>query len=78
MESDATSRTPDSSVSFEIPLTVTRDENHVADEDTEDAKNQGQVMVRSTILLQLDKVEETHRSCMARYKYNCGLCTPSH
>jgi len=44
VESDATSRTPDSSVSFEIPLTVTRDENHVADEDTEDAKTSyGQV-----------------------------------
>jgi len=44
VESDATPRTPGSSVVFEIPPTMTRDENHVTDEDTEDIENQGQVM----------------------------------
>ena len=42
--SDATPCTPSSSVSFEIPLTMARDENHVANEDTKDIKNQGQFM----------------------------------
>ena len=37
--SDVTPRTPDSLVSFEIPLIVTRDENQVADEDTKDIEN---------------------------------------
>ena len=44
VESYATPRTPVSSISFEIPPTVTHDENDVADEDTEDIENQGQVM----------------------------------
>jgi len=42
VESDATPHTPDSSVS--IPPTVTLDENHVVDEDSEDTENQGQVI----------------------------------
>ena len=37
--SDATLCTPDISVSFEISLTVTHDENHGADEDTEDIEH---------------------------------------
>jgi len=40
VESDAIPCTPGSLVSFEIPLTVTRDENHVADKETEDIENQ--------------------------------------
>jgi len=40
VESDATLCTPGSSVSFEIPLTVIRDENQVANDDTEDIENQ--------------------------------------
>ena len=42
VESVAIPRTPGSSVVFEIPPTMTRDENHVTDEDTEDIENQGQ------------------------------------
>ena len=38
VKSDATPRTPGSSVSFEISLTMTQNENHVADEDTEDVE----------------------------------------
>jgi len=34
VESDVTPHTPGSSVSFEISRTVTRDEDHVADEDS--------------------------------------------
>ena len=34
-------RTPDGSVSLEIPPIVTRDEDHVANEDIEDTENQG-------------------------------------
>jgi len=41
---------------------VIQDENHVADEDTEDTENQGQIMYQSNILLQLDEVEEIHRN----------------
>jgi len=44
VESDATPQTPDSSVPFEMPPTVTRDEKHVADKDTEDTENQRYVM----------------------------------
>ena len=44
MESNSTPRTLGSSVSFEILLTLTRDENHVANEDTEGTENQEQVM----------------------------------
>ena len=43
VESDATPHSSRSSVLFEIPPIVTRDENHVVDEDTEDIENQGQV-----------------------------------
>ena len=43
-ESDATPSTLGSSILFEISLTVTQDENHVADENTEDIENQRQVM----------------------------------
>jgi len=41
---------------------VTRDENHVADEDTEDMRINDRLWIRSKILLQLDEKEETHRS----------------
>ena len=44
VESDATPRTPGSSVSFEVPLIVTRDENYVAGKDTEETENQRQFM----------------------------------
>jgi len=40
VESDATPHTLGSSVWFEIPPTMTQDENHIADEDTENTKNQ--------------------------------------
>ena len=40
VKSDATPCTPSSSVSFEISLTVTQDENQVVNKDTEDIKNQ--------------------------------------
>ena len=46
VESDATPHTLGSSVWFEIPPTMTQDENHIADEDTENTKNQWQVMGR--------------------------------
>jgi len=39
VESDVSPRTLGSSVSFEIPSTVTQDENHAADKDTEDIEN---------------------------------------
>ena len=54
VESDTTPHTPGSSISFEVPPTVTQDENHVADKITEDTENEGQVM-------HLDEKEETHR-----------------
>ena len=44
VESDAIPRTPGSSVSFKIPPTLTRDENHLANEDSEDIENQWHVM----------------------------------
>ena len=44
MESDATPRTPGSSVSFKIPPIVTWDKNHVTDEDIEAIENQEQVI----------------------------------
>ena len=40
VESDVTPHTLGSLVSFEIPPIVTQDENHIADEDTENTKNQ--------------------------------------
>ena len=44
VESDATSPSLDSSVSFEITPEVTQDDDHVADEDDDDIEDQGQVM----------------------------------
>jgi len=46
VESDGTPHTLDSSVSFEISPTMTQNENHVVNEDTEDIENQGYVMVQ--------------------------------
>ena len=44
MDSDATLLSPDSSVSFEVITEVTHGDDHVADEDTDNDEDQGQVM----------------------------------
>jgi len=44
VESDATPRTLDSSVSSEFSPEVTQDEDHVVDENTKDVENQGSKM----------------------------------
>ena len=78
VESDATPHTPGSSVSFEISSTVTRDENHVAMRILKTLRIKDRLWVRSKILLQLDKLKEIHRSCMAHNKYDRGLDTLSY
>jgi len=44
VESDSTVLSPDSSVSFEVITEVTHGDDHVADEDTDNDEDQGQVM----------------------------------
>jgi len=43
-------------------LTVTQDENHVPDEDTEDTEDQGHVMGQVQHSAALDEEKETHES----------------
>ena len=44
VESDVTPRTLDTSLSFQYSPEVTKDRDHIADEDTKAVKNQGQQM----------------------------------
>jgi len=44
VESDATSPSPNSSVSFEITPEVTQGDDHAADENADDVEDQEQVM----------------------------------
>jgi len=62
LESDATPRTLDSSVSIEFSPEVTYDGYHVDNEDTKDIENQVTVMGRSNIILQLGEQEKIHVS----------------
>ena len=78
VENDATPRTLASSVSFDISPLMTRDGDHVVDEDTEDVVIKDQRYVRSKILLQLKEPEEIRISHMAHFEYNCVLCSFDH
>jgi len=62
VESGATSRTLGSSILFEIPLTVTRDESHEQTRILKTLRIKDMLWVRSKILLQVYEVEETHKS----------------